>query len=1098
MNEDPMLATSCWSQEGADAILRTEALKGSGGVFLATHTPIRDFSVTGSERTSIVEPSEEGVLEALADPRRRHAFAVVRGEPGSGKSHLIRWLSVEWPRENGKDIVLLLQRASANLEGSLRELRSKLSSTAPAYASIIGDLGTRQTKSFEGKLADFISKLTNSLRPDYLENPPSDVGFCQSNSPADILASPPVQRSWQAPRRVLRIMTNEDGTRDSETAAFSPYEMPDLVRFKADVHSVKAQQLLNRINHESTVLEELRAAEWAADEVLLQHAEKAPFSIGLTRALNARTNAAIQESLGVPATKLKEIFFELRRAMKRDGRRLVLLLEDITAFQGLDDALIDVLVADSNTNDELCDQISVVGLTPNYYRDHLQANYNQRITHNISLGDAADGSLEDVASFRSAEARSTFVATYLSAARAGPEAIEAWAARSRANGDRGAPPNPCDACARRPDCHAVFGARGGIGLFPFTEQAVQTFFSALKTSHDGGNWQTPRGMIQGVLTPTLTRPQVLDAGRYPGNEVTGHDALDLSASSVHQTIVQRLSGIDDAESRDRSKRLIAFWGNRKDPTTTKIGEIASYAGVSQPIFERFGLPWIGADEPIEESTTPREPAGDIAEPPESRAFPTPPVGSGQQPSGPASHQNPSRPNSPRNAPNDPRAVRQRMKVKPSEHAQLMSERDEFKRSGTQLSQLWDRLAHDLVKRLDPRRLDATPVLFDALFGENRVKLEGTTNRKHNSYFVLPAKDWAFGALMAISESRQPGFARSPAAVRDANRRTIATAIRLVEALARQHIQNRSPIVDGSRLNLAHVIAAILTVRAWLRGDVSPLAPLAEQWAAILREERDPKTDPKTRVDSWDGTLLLTNAHHSKFREQLRQAVELTQGRGTGALMDAAEGVSAISRLVGSFKMPEPLADDASDDFDDIFDYPMNILTDTSSKIGRLPRAEFDRLLEASKSIDRMLRGRAVDAHLERLDRSITETDGKLPLKPQAVDRWKQDLARARQSMSPERVDAIEASMEHFLDNPAPAEKRAEILALVAAQPAAALAEIKSLLEVGEKALQLLADAARDHIGTQRANALTLPQLNAIGADCRRLAEEALAALGGEE
>ena len=1080
---------ACWNADDAMSVLRTEALSGSGAIFLATHTPIQDFIVSGTESATVADASEISVLDSLAAPERRHAFAAVRGEPGSGKSHLIRWLSVEWPRQNTRDITLLLQRASANLEGSLRELRAK---TPTEYASIIGDLGVRQAKTFEGKLADFTSKLANLLLPDYLEIPPEDVAFCQTHSPYHILASTEVKQGWKAPRRVMGIMTNEDGKRDSETAAFSPYEMTDLVRFRNGINWPATQRLLDRIEREGSALERLAGEGWAPDEVILRHADKAPLSVALAKALNARTNAAVQDSLGIPASKLKEIFFELRRAMKRDGRRLVLLLEDITAFQGLDDALIDVLVADSTTNDDLCDQISVVGLTPNYFQD-LKQNYKQRITHNISLGSADDGGIEDVASFRSEEARAIFVASYLAAARAGPASIEAWAAAgANTFGERDPPPNVCITCPRQPDCHAVFGARDGIGLFPFTERALSNFFRALKVNYEGGNWQTPRGLIQGVLTPTLARPYLLDRNLYPSGDVTGTMSLDQGATAIHPVIEQRLSSVLDVDSRDRARRLIAFWGERND-TTTKTGQGSlSYAGVPRPVFEHFGLTWFGDETPSEEIDRPA--LGPSAPPPQPPEPPSTALPRTAPQDDRISQPIAARVGDPRSAP-QPRSVKQQLKVKPDEHSQLIVEWQQFRTSQGPLSpDLWNRVAHDLIKRIDPRRLDIPSMLFDTIFNDNLVKLQGTTSQRKSSYFILPAESWVFNALISIAETRQAGFAQKPTSLRDSSRRSIAAAIRAIEPLARQHIEKRTPQVEGSPLGLPEACTGILTIRAWLRGDISPDATLVDQWAALLSEETDAKTDPKVRVPSWDEALRLSHHHHPRLRSQLRAATELTQGRGQGALLDASSGINTIRTLVQRFKLPDLPPEETWEGLDSIFEEPLRILNDTPGKISRTPRAEFDRILTSCASIETMLRKRAIDAHIERVDKAITSIDERLTQKPPIVAQWKHALKRHRDGTTPERLDEIEACLEQFLDHPSPPDERAKILALVARQPAALLAGIQALIELGEDALKQQAENVRDQIEGHRPHAMTLAQLNELGATCERLAEEALSIL----
>ena len=75
------IAPSCWSAPDARAILVTEALAGDDALFLATHAPLKDFSVEGTHASDVAERSEAGLLSALSRPDLAHAFCVVRGEP---------------------------------------------------------------------------------------------------------------------------------------------------------------------------------------------------------------------------------------------------------------------------------------------------------------------------------------------------------------------------------------------------------------------------------------------------------------------------------------------------------------------------------------------------------------------------------------------------------------------------------------------------------------------------------------------------------------------------------------------------------------------------------------------------------------------------------------------------------------------------------------------------------------------------------------------------------------------------------------------------------------------------------------------------------
>ena len=56
----------CWEQHSVDQILQTEALAGNDAVFLATHSPIEGFEVSGSRASEVAEATEECLFEALS------------------------------------------------------------------------------------------------------------------------------------------------------------------------------------------------------------------------------------------------------------------------------------------------------------------------------------------------------------------------------------------------------------------------------------------------------------------------------------------------------------------------------------------------------------------------------------------------------------------------------------------------------------------------------------------------------------------------------------------------------------------------------------------------------------------------------------------------------------------------------------------------------------------------------------------------------------------------------------------------------------------------------------------------------------------------
>ena len=65
---------------------------------------------------------------------------------------------------------------------------------------------------------------------------------------------------------------------------------------------------------------------------------------------------------------------------ERKGKNLILLVEDITSFTGVNQALLNALVTGhtgSNAVDSLCKLISVVGTTTQYY-NQFRDNYRDR------------------------------------------------------------------------------------------------------------------------------------------------------------------------------------------------------------------------------------------------------------------------------------------------------------------------------------------------------------------------------------------------------------------------------------------------------------------------------------------------------------------------------------------------------------------------------------------------------------------------------------------------------------------------------------------------------------------------------------------------
>ena len=87
----------CWQQERIGVVISKLALSVDRAEFLATHMPMRRILYERSPQR-IPRIDETSLLEELdrASIEGRHVFVVVKGIPGTGKSHLIRWLKEQY------------------------------------------------------------------------------------------------------------------------------------------------------------------------------------------------------------------------------------------------------------------------------------------------------------------------------------------------------------------------------------------------------------------------------------------------------------------------------------------------------------------------------------------------------------------------------------------------------------------------------------------------------------------------------------------------------------------------------------------------------------------------------------------------------------------------------------------------------------------------------------------------------------------------------------------------------------------------------------------------------------------------------------------
>src|SRR5690242_9853073 len=113
----------CWEPSRVAQIMDTEALQPDPEVFLATHTSIPMFrnDLSETQGSTSMRSYEEGAMlgDFLASPE--YAFVAVIGGAGTGKSHMVRWLSLKIPSTASRRVVLI-PRAGTSLRKVLQKI----------------------------------------------------------------------------------------------------------------------------------------------------------------------------------------------------------------------------------------------------------------------------------------------------------------------------------------------------------------------------------------------------------------------------------------------------------------------------------------------------------------------------------------------------------------------------------------------------------------------------------------------------------------------------------------------------------------------------------------------------------------------------------------------------------------------------------------------------------------------------------------------------------------------------------------------------------------------------------------------------------------
>ena len=540
-------------------VVRIDTITSSYGDFMATHVPFKQIQLQKEYDTSATSKTyteEQIYKKVVLNPKDQHQFVLVIGSSGAGKSHLIRWFDAKIERQKPEnEVVLFVRRSDNTLKGTIKQLLEK-----PEVSSI-------QNKELYERLVNATStisesKLMNAIYHQFIveieDDNGEDIDYLNN---ADRKRIAPLLNNELFKARMMaddgpiaRIYSKVAESSIPDNRDVVPEFLPE--DFRVDIAFCDKVQYDGGDKKAVRLLEKLYMEPEVADAV--------------AKYLNSKVDTVIQSCAGLEPGDFEQVFKEIRKELKKQGKSLTLLIEDITAFTGVNEALLNVLTTWHTGDYEqegMCRISSIIGTTSEYYKSNFRDNYKDRVTQFIVIPDDVFGSSEaDLCEF---------VGRYLNAMSLSKDEVDAWAA-SDGSGDS----LPVHEVKQGNGWDVAITEEGkSLNLYPFSRRAIVYLYNNLLQE----NYRTPRYLLRDVVEKTV-RDALWNFDNFPGFKI-----VNTNINSSLREAIQKTGASN--ELFERMYLFMCIWGD----ATTDIyqeGEATYISGLSTQVYEDMGFPLI--------------------------------------------------------------------------------------------------------------------------------------------------------------------------------------------------------------------------------------------------------------------------------------------------------------------------------------------------------------------------------------------------------------------------------------------------------------------------------------------------------------------------
>jgi hypothetical protein len=552
----------CWETSEVRRIINPFAEHMPDSLFRAVHTdwtlkmspPIgTSFQELVASPASYADVEPSVFLEDFLRNDRPHVLAVALGETGSGKSHLIHWMRLNIKEDEGR-MVLVVRKSGTSLRAIVEMIINRLpQEEQQGFRDTLNRAGDG-TATRDGQKQQLLNDIAYVIREDIVSETDGDV----ETEDALIKYLPDL---FQDPYiRETRFLKDDYIVADIVDHIFAPSSAgnrpTDRYAFELADLPLGGMDFVN-------------ASKNARDAIQIIDADPTVTRPMALRIINRNLAKATSRTLSFSGDRVEELMGRLRTHLKKQGRELVLLVEEFARLQGIDRALLQAI---TNQGDgSYCRMRSAIAVTTGFFESVAETAY-MRTTHIIDM-DRSAGRQRDGRS--APDALATFAARYLNAVRLGVDSIEKWSETAEPGES---PPSECSTCTHRSECHPIFGHVDGYGLYPFTRMALMNASAHVHRSKPEA--MNPRILQNEVLAEVLdVNETAISTGQFPSMQ-----------------FVDRL-GMDSIKTNDRGrlKSIGADFADRIIPFLEFYDGSGRVVDMPSGLREAFGIPRIPED-----------------------------------------------------------------------------------------------------------------------------------------------------------------------------------------------------------------------------------------------------------------------------------------------------------------------------------------------------------------------------------------------------------------------------------------------------------------------------------------------------------------------